>query len=267
MNCSDAETTLIGLARDEAIDPTLRNGAMVHARECRHCSELLSAENQLSRFLEVLRTGMQAEAASPGVEEALLKELRAGRPASVTPIQAASTLRRSSMRWVYAAAAVVLLAIGLFVAVSLLKPGNNDHRAQDGLAPQLRNDEKAGDQSPQKQQATVDQKRPDKQLPKTQKRRPNRFYDALGRGTTARGSERNDEIATDYLPVAGFSDPAELENGQILRVELPRSALLSFGLPVNPDRASERVRADVLVGSDGLARAIRFVSGSYENGR
>jgi hypothetical protein len=50
-------------------------------------------------------------------------------------------------------------------------------------------------------------------------------------------------------------------------VELPRSALLSFGLPVDPDRASERVKADVLVGGDGVARAIRFVSGSFDYGR
>jgi hypothetical protein len=31
------------------------------------------------------------------------------------------------------------------------------------------------------------------------------------------------------------------------------------GLPVNEDRLSDRVYADVLVGDEGLARAIRFV--------
>jgi hypothetical protein len=35
--------------------------------------------------------------------------------------------------------------------------------------------------------------------------------------------------------------------------------MLSMGLPVNMDRYSERVKADVLLGADGLARAIRFV--------
>jgi hypothetical protein len=49
------------------------------------------------------------------------------------------------------------------------------------------------------------------------------------------------------------------DGGQLVRVELPRSAMASFGLPVNLDRANERVKADVLVGSDGQARAIRFV--------
>jgi hypothetical protein len=44
-----------------------------------------------------------------------------------------------------------------------------------------------------------------------------------------------------------------------VRVELPRSALSSFGIPVNADHAGGRVKADVLLGEDGTARAIRFV--------
>jgi hypothetical protein len=49
------------------------------------------------------------------------------------------------------------------------------------------------------------------------------------------------------------------DGGQIIRVELPRSALAKFGLPVNMDRYNEKVKADVLLGVDGLAHAIRFV--------
>ena len=49
------------------------------------------------------------------------------------------------------------------------------------------------------------------------------------------------------------------DGGQVMRVELPRSALAGFGLPVNMDRVNERVKADVLMGPDGQARAIRFV--------
>jgi hypothetical protein len=43
-------------------------------------------------------------------------------------------------------------------------------------------------------------------------------------------------------------------------VELPRSTIASWGVPVNMDRADQRVKADVLVGVDGLPHAIRFVS-------
>jgi hypothetical protein len=49
------------------------------------------------------------------------------------------------------------------------------------------------------------------------------------------------------------------DGGQIVRVQLPRSAMASFGLPVNMERYNERVKADVLLGVDGVAQAIRFV--------
>ena len=55
-------------------------------------------------------------------------------------------------------------------------------------------------------------------------------------------------------PIGGLWD-----GGQIVRVELPRSALANFGLPVNMDRSNEKVKADVLFGVDGLAHAIRFI--------
>jgi hypothetical protein len=58
----------------------------------------------------------------------------------------------------------------------------------------------------------------------------------------------------------GYAGPINLQDGgQLVRVELSRSAMLNMGLPVNMDRYGERVKADVLLGADGLARAIRFV--------
>ena len=64
---------------------------------------------------------------------------------------------------------------------------------------------------------------------------------------------------TDFLPLTPRGSLAQLEGGHMVRVELPRSALSAFGLPVNLERAGERIKADVVVGNDGMARAIRFV--------
>jgi hypothetical protein len=67
------------------------------------------------------------------------------------------------------------------------------------------------------------------------------------------------EIATEFMPL-GYLNAVNLQDGgQIVRVELPRSTMASFGLPVNMDRYNERVKADVLLGVDGVAHAIRFV--------
>jgi hypothetical protein len=66
-------------------------------------------------------------------------------------------------------------------------------------------------------------------------------------------------FATEFLRVPG-ADPFEpLDRGRLLRVQLPRSALEVFGLPLNESRWSERVQADVVLSEDGMVRAVRFV--------
>jgi hypothetical protein len=45
----------------------------------------------------------------------------------------------------------------------------------------------------------------------------------------------------------------------LVRIELPAGAALALGLPIDEDRLGGSVSAEVLVGEDGLARAIRFV--------
>jgi hypothetical protein len=67
------------------------------------------------------------------------------------------------------------------------------------------------------------------------------------------------EVVTDFMPV-GYASAANMQDGgQLVRLELPRSALVAFGLPMNVNRYDEKVKADVFFGADGMARAIRFV--------
>jgi len=68
------------------------------------------------------------------------------------------------------------------------------------------------------------------------------------------------EITTSFLPLAYSAMP--LTDARVVRLEVPRTALAAFGL--TPIDAVETTRtgtvlADVLVGDDGLARAVRFV--------
>jgi hypothetical protein len=50
-----------------------------------------------------------------------------------------------------------------------------------------------------------------------------------------------------------------ISEAAVVRVELPRAAMRLVGIAVEPERRDDRVRADVIVGADGLARAIRFL--------
>jgi hypothetical protein len=68
------------------------------------------------------------------------------------------------------------------------------------------------------------------------------------------------EVVTAFMPLA-YSD-VPMGAGHIVRMEVPRASLALLGLmPVDSLDASQRgtVIADVIVGDDGLARAVRFV--------
>ncbi len=59
-------------------------------------------------------------------------------------------------------------------------------------------------------------------------------------------------IALSYLPAT--------ESGQVVRVKVPRSMMVSLGVTTKTEKNSELVNAEVVLGDDGAARAIRFLS-------
>ena len=76
------------------------------------------------------------------------------------------------------------------------------------------------------------------------------------RGAAA-GTRELTEIVTEFFPLMDPAPP--FERGQLLRVELPASAMQIVGLPVREEYLAQPIHADVLVGEEGLPRAIRFV--------
>lgn len=65
------------------------------------------------------------------------------------------------------------------------------------------------------------------------------------------------EIVTQFYPLMEYEP---FERGELLRVRLPAAAMRSVGLPVTEEHLTDPVQADILVGEEGLARAIRFVT-------
>jgi anti-sigma factor RsiW len=54
-------------------------------------------------------------------------------------------------------------------------------------------------------------------------------------------------------------DVADEDDVNLVRVAVPRSAMIALGFDVSTDRAEELVQADVMLGSNGVARAVRFL--------
>jgi len=52
------------------------------------------------------------------------------------------------------------------------------------------------------------------------------------------------------------------ERAEVMRMDVPVAALIAVGLPMNMADPAASARADVLVGQDGRARAIRLVTSS-----
>ncbi len=72
-------------------------------------------------------------------------------------------------------------------------------------------------------------------------------------------STDEDANSGEFIPLPNAQQVADGEDLNVVRMEVPRSAMLALGLTVSMDRVSDLVEADVMVGSDGLARAVRFV--------
>ena len=65
--------------------------------------------------------------------------------------------------------------------------------------------------------------------------------------------------AGEFIPWPGAADLPPLESGELVRMDLPVSLLPSLGV-APPAGHVTAVTADVVIGQDGLARAVRFVA-------
>lgn len=69
-----------------------------------------------------------------------------------------------------------------------------------------------------------------------------------------------EEAAVAFYPVGYTGDPAETAGGgRIIRVNLNRSSLFALGVSLPLENEEATVRADLLIGADGVTRAVRIV--------
>lgn len=70
---------------------------------------------------------------------------------------------------------------------------------------------------------------------------------------------KRDEYASEFVPLSYGGVQKPMESGEVIRLQMSRAALIAFGLPVDFEHADAPVKAELLLGEDGMARAIRFV--------
>ncbi|MDX6385094.1 MAG: hypothetical protein QOK48_2667 [Blastocatellia bacterium] len=258
MNCQKFETVVNDIARDQIIDAAARAEALRHSDECGDCAERLADELTITTHLRAFAASTEPSGASALVEASLLaafsqrSAVKDQQSKTASPSRVVSVLHRRY--WAAAIAAGLFLVFGFAAIVrrETAQPtfGKSVPGAEAGSSfaitiglpgyPSSKDIEKIpGALASRRKSATKHN------VPSS----PNPQSDIAA----------NTEIATDFLPISYGSTVNLQDGGQMVRVELPRSAMASFGLPVNMDRANEKVKADVLLGVDGLAHAIRFV--------
>jgi hypothetical protein len=288
MNCNNFGAIISDLAREQMLEANLRESALLHIEECEACAALLQTERALTTGLRSLAANMERWEAPATVEASLLAKFRE-RTATAQESPVVVQMPPRSSRWqrwypqAVAAAVLLMFAIG---GASMLRMREGGIAASQPNAPVAVNGNKVESQArplisdttppsvsevenptPATVDATGNKER-------GQKLSQSDLAAIYGTPTSRRGGYQNfpkssvkdsgmtstsGEIATDFMPVSYGDNLNEIDNGRIVRVEMPRSALAQFGLPVNMDRANERIKADVLIGDDGMARAIRFV--------
>jgi hypothetical protein len=249
MNCQRFEDIVGDIAREQILDVRVRNEAIAHGRECAPCGLKLEDELMLTLRLRNFAGSFESIGASTQLEARLLAAL-----GDRSRVKSDPALISRPRYWIAAIAAVlvVVFAFALFRARQTTPENGN---ARDVLTVQVPASA-ATVLSPVVSAPSKDDSNHRSPLRLT----PIRHNLSSARSNTNRSKlGANSEMTTDFIPVTYGGAASLSDGGRMVRVELPRSAMASFGLPINVDRANEKIKADVLLGVDGLAHAIRFV--------
>lgn len=236
MDCKHFESMVDDVEREMA-PAGARAEALQHVENCPACRAGLAAARVLSLELRALAKDEQNMQGPPNVAASLVSAFRerSRHPAAL----------RRRLSWAGAAAAVVAVGFGFLAQY----PRQNSGFCFPATVKQAQSNPGLKTPVPVVK-ASV---QPDHDV--VAKRPPGeRSRRARSHAAAEPAEPANEFIALSY---AGSAYP--VGEGIVVRVQLPRSAPALVGLPMSGGDISGTVTADVVLGQDGVARAIRFV--------
>jgi hypothetical protein len=233
MTCQDLEEAIVEVGRGRDVGRGSAAAVEAHVEHCEACAAKLARERVVSSGLRALATATAGELPSPMLERELRRAF-------------ANRVATSRTRWwlpAACAAAAALAAVAWWQGTQPAPAPPIDAKRETAAplaAPQVIN---------QPSMPQVEDRNHLHRVASSDERRPVR------RAAAPKVVHGETEFVA--LPAAiGLPD---FESGVIVRMELPVAALPSYGIEVVSDSKTP-VEADLLIGQDGQARAIRLVN-------
>lgn len=255
MNCQQFDKIIVNLACDLPMNDADHDRALAHAGVCPPCKARLARQQNAAAGLQALNAQEQTINAPSHIGLALQVAFEQ---------QRASSFRQTSVlpklvghwwnQWLggeanWRMATVMATAVGLVIFSLLATTGlwrtRSHHWPQTGelMATDHNERPESGSLNNETVKATL-------HAPQTPIRiRPHQRPKAVRRLPEEYGA------LLSLLPIA--QNEAD-EFQQVVRMQIPRSTLRLWGLPVNEESASDQVSAKVYFSEDGVARAIRL---------
>jgi hypothetical protein len=241
MSCQTLNEAIVDLARGVEVREGTAGAVAAHLEHCPACAARFEREQALSAGLSALRGHTADAAPADALQQRLMAMFDASQAAART-----SPSSGVSRGWQKAAAAIAI-TVGGIAAWRLANPSQvavqptiSENRVPAAVAPQV-----PPTPAPPPTVATG-------LSPSSAKTTPGNR-----RGSGARPSRVLHPTGFVQLPAAAGL-PA-FESGQIVRVEIPVTSLPVYGVDILPDVVNRPVRAELLIGQDGLPRAIRLI--------
>lgn len=227
MNCDLFEAIVDDLASDRYLEARAWEHALEHAKVCPACGERLAGMRLIAALLREQAAALQPKQAPPEVERALRIRFRQHRNLA--------GWRRRKQHWTMAAVAAAILIV---LTGGILWKLNRTREAGGGIAP-----------------APAVESHSSNSL----SARSHNISTALQSPFAAEreAGQQNGEEGREFVPLPYAEGAAPLTGARVVTVRIPVSALDEIGFPVPVQASGQYVNADILIGEDGIARAIR----------
>ena len=247
MSCHVHREAVLDIARGVTLPAAVVRAAQRHVERCPSCAAQLGRQQRLTAALQALADQAAGWRASGDLEG----RLRAAFAASHDPGRAGASERPARRQWGWGLAAAAAIVTTAWLAWGSREPGA---RASHVSGTAAGSPPAAGSPAPRDGDGRLEGAPQSPAAPGARH---------VVRGGPSRNGPRGQRPAVvrtvEFMAIPGTAGLPPLESATIVRTELPVSALPIYGVDIVPAAARPAVEADLLVGQDGQARAIRLV--------